>query len=311
MANENNNFVFLVKICMIDNLFKYLSSCELYRYNNFYRQHDRIHKCESEHVSDDIIQLMRCCKEIKNLVKVRLIGKVEFALSVVNKWNHEQKYRVRHLFIDEDSEFINDQMLPCLTHLRFSWVSKVQCNIPKTLTRLEFGGGLDKIITQDMLPESLKYLTFGYLWNQKLMKNVLPVNLTYLEFGKCFNKPLEKGVLPEKLEYLILGRCFDQPLDKIILPENLTFLRFGREFKQVLDTNIFPKKLTHLKFGIYFNNPLIDSNGQNVLPDGLKYLQLGSQYTQPFFGLDGECVLPKSLTALNIGKRLSELLDDF
>ena len=158
--------------------------------------------------------------------------------------------------------------------------------LPRSLTKIEFGRLFDHSIHTLRLPSNLREIIFGGRFTKIIMPDDFPVSLTKLKFYGHY--PYLRDLLPRlgALKVLELEYVAKEPI--ISLPPNLEELICGEHFQSTLPDEL-PRSLTKLEFGRRFNEPI----NHLRLPINLREMIFGEHFNQT---LPDE--LPASLTKL-------------
>lgn len=226
---------------------------------------------------DDLINLMKSCKMIRNILFEPFINKRHFDFEKVYSLNPRFRSMIRNIFInDQDKIICNDvkERFPMLRRLFLGGnLHLTKDQFPENLQELDISSGYQSLDIKKMfeLPERLIKLNMPTNFNERMLPGFLPQNLQELRFYSGFDQTIDLNVLPDSLIKLSLGYIFNRVISHGVLPENLVSLEFSQCFNQVIDCDVLPNKLKNLTFGKNYNQPL--KNG--VLPQSLTKLTFG------------------------------------
>jgi hypothetical protein len=328
-----NNFERMMRICMMDQLFMYLSPSFFSEcMTNHYYSYNTI-----RHQSD-LFELIRSSKNMYRIMKISMIKHHAFADSNIMHWNEKNLKYIHKLNVQIDRNMFLAQMLNMTNNLQCLHIKQTYkdfpfsrreiseiINIPLNLKCLQLNISIPVPLSEKTFPGcfgkrgSLTQLLFGdnYKFNDPI-ENIFPDSLTYLSFGSWRNQ-LSKNLLPKNLTYLSFGRDskgngFNHPIESGVLPDSLTQILFESfncqldsrtlpknltslslsSFTQRIEKNMFPPSLKYLSFGIW-NRPLeIDS-----LPQNLQTLHF-DEYNHPLT----PGILPSTIRSLSFGKKI-------
>ena len=328
---NEHKFIKCIRVCMIDNLSKYLSNhLSQYLGDCISQFHHYWHDPIRPRIQySDLFTMITLCKDTKRLFMPILIQSCSFLYSGINKMSVLNRNHIRCLRIDTVDE-LNDGLISTIQ-------TKIRCleivNIHRWIEMLHFSSLVPKLellrmnvhsykITKNIYPQTLKYLILDDL-HQKLTKSMLPDSLLYLRFSYSYryHELLERDVLPIDLKELVLDGNFNTKLKINVLPEQLVKLKFGPHYEQPIEPDVLPSSLLQLTFGYYspFNHPfdlgtlpinLVElifdqhssfnqSLGPGILPNSLKTLILGRSFNQSL-------TLPPNLEYLTLGDSFNQ-----
>ncbi len=326
-------FECLLRICMLDQICKYLSS-----------------DINIELIECDLFQLLVSSKEIKKIMLIRFVQNNHILLSSVLKWNINDNIKilnnqVHRLLIDinifdfnEEIYDLIENMMPNLTHLTIEntnstflldkLLDRINAIASKKLTHFTtddiptiFPNYMSHFILMGhmrLLPirqksyvnsEKLTHLTIRNMMIES--RDILfhnKNNITHLTMENCYNFQINEGIISDNVTDLTFGDSFNTPINYNVLPKKLKKLKFGNSFNKSIDFTYqgIDKKmtliqhLTDLTFGDSWNQRLYI----NFLPKGLKHLTFGNSFNQNI-ELN---ILPDRITHLTFGDSFDKVL---